>query len=92
MVEQNEIFAFLRPANDAHSLGITSIGSLIEKCGYKVIYADAKIANALETISSIDSASYIVNWISENNISQLGFSYRLDPTMVNISLVNYTTC
>lgn len=79
MVEQNEIFAFLRPANDAHSLGITSIGSLIEKCGYKVIYADAKIANALETIFSLDSSSYIVNWISENNISQLGFSYRLDP-------------
>lgn len=78
-MQQQEVFGFIRPGNDVHSLGISSVGRLLEKCGYKVLYGDKQIAAATETISNPDSISLLTKWIFTYNISRLGFSYRLDP-------------
>ena len=42
-VTENEIFGFIRPEIDAHTLGISTVSKLVEDCGYRVIIADATI-------------------------------------------------
>lgn len=74
-----EIFGLIRPEVDAHTLGVSAVGRLIENCGYKVYYGDTIIAQALSKISKIDNISLLISWIKTNKISRLGFSYRLDP-------------
>ena len=72
-------FGFIRPEIDAHTLGISNIGKLLEDCGYKVFNGDTKVSYAVAHISSLENASFLINWISVNKITALGFSYRLDP-------------
>lgn len=78
-VKNNEVFGFIRPYNDAHSLGISTIGKLLEECGYNVFYANAEITKAITKISKIENISLLIKWIYDNKITRLGFSYRLDP-------------
>ncbi|MDR2010386.1 MAG: hypothetical protein LBQ22_07885 [Bacteroidales bacterium] len=78
-VENNEIFGLIRPYNDVHSLGISSVGKILEDCGYKVIYGDIMISEAIVSISRSENISLLIKWIRDNKISRMGFSYRLDP-------------
>jgi len=75
----NSVFGLIRPYIDVHSLGITSVGQLIEECGLKVVYGNADINNAVAHISKLDNISLLIKWISQNKITHLGFSFRLDP-------------
>ncbi|GAB1474493.1 hypothetical protein MASR2M69_19340 [Bacteroidota bacterium] len=74
-----EIFGLVRPENDAHTLGIYSVAKLIEDSGYKVIIGDVQISRAISNITKPNNFSILSNWISKNNITRLGFSYRLNP-------------
>ena len=78
-VDESEIFGFIRPVVDVHTLGISSVAKLVSDCGFKVCIGDAGIADATGKFASIDSISMVGHWICANNISRLGFSYRLDP-------------
>ncbi len=78
-VSDNDIFGFIRPAVDAHTLGIAVISGLLADCGYKVHIGTAGIAQALDKIQKIDNISLLGRWIIRHNITRLGFSYRLDP-------------
>lgn len=78
-VHDNEVFGFLKTHVDVHTLGITTIANLLRDCGYKTLIAGDEIGVAVETIGSLNSASLVCRWIRQNNISRLGFSYRLDP-------------
>ena len=80
IVNRNDIFGLIRPDIDAHTLGISTVATLIEECGYKVIIGDAKINAAVSGINKTDNFSLLSNWISKNKITRLGFSYRLDPS------------
>lgn len=77
---QNTIFGFIRPGNDAHTLGVSSISNILEDCGYKTVIANAAIANAVTIADKLSGISLLTQWIISNNISYLGFSYRLDPS------------
>jgi len=72
-------FGLIRPDIDVHSLGISTIGKMLQDCGYKVIYGNALINHAVAHISKLDNISLLINWIHENKITHLGFSFRLDP-------------
>jgi hypothetical protein len=74
-----EIYGFIRPGNDAHTLGVSSIASLLEDCGYKVLIADAKLSNAITNLSVPENQTLFVNWLEINRVTRLGFSYRLEP-------------
>lgn len=78
-INSNEIFGLIRPDIDAHTLGISAVGKLIQDCGIKVVIGNAPISKALSEISKIENISFLNRWILENKISRLGFSYRLDP-------------
>lgn len=73
------VFGFIHPGNDVHTLGISSIGSLLEDCGYTVKIAGYDVSNALVNLRSPANQSLFLKWIDTYNITNLGFSYRLDP-------------
>jgi hypothetical protein len=61
------MFGFIKPKVDAHTLGISTISDFLKICGYKVHF-----------LQSLDSRE-ISEWIEQNKITVIGFSYRLDP-------------
>ncbi len=80
-----EIFGFIRPHVDAHTLGVAVISGLLKDCGYKVCIGDAAIAQAADEIWKIDNISLLCSWIQTENITRLGFSYRLDPSNAQLA-------
>jgi len=75
----NEIYGFVKPAVDVHTLGISTISNLLKSCGYKTIIANDEVAEAVSTIQKINNFGILRKWITDNNISRIGFSYRLNP-------------
>jgi hypothetical protein len=72
-------YGFLKSGIDAHTLGVTHIGQLLEDCGFKVFISNARVSSAVDKISEFHYFEVIKKWILLNNITHLGFSYRLDP-------------
>lgn len=85
IVNRNDVFGLIRPDNDAHTLGISAVATLIEECGFKVIIGDAGITAAVAEIQRPENISLLCRWISGNKITRLGFSYRLDPADAQLS-------
>lgn len=78
-LERDEIFGLLKTKVDVHTLGLTSISSLLSECGYKSLIAPTEVCHALESVKSENNFSKVSRWILENSITRVGFSYRLDP-------------
>ena len=74
------VYAFLKPAHDAHTLGIQSAASLLQDCGYTVIRAGARQELALSYINDDRAKEDIVDWIRRNKINRIGITYRLDKS------------
>ncbi len=75
----NEIFGFVKPAVDVHTLGISIFSNLLKDCGYITHIAPNEVNEAIIDIQKLNNYSYIKKWILSNRITRLGFSYRLDP-------------
>lgn len=78
-VRRGEVFGFVRPYVDAHTLGVATVEQLLHDCGYRTVIADARICEATGRPSRLDNVAILERWIKEQGISRLGFSYRLDP-------------
>lgn len=79
MVSKNETFGLIKTLVDAHTMGVHAAAALISDCGYRVKISPTFVEYAMERISSKSSQKVILDWIDDNNISHIGFSYRLDP-------------
>lgn len=79
MLLEDEIFGFIKPHVDVHTLGISTISNLLMDCGYRVHIAPNEINQAIQNIHKLDNIGLIIKWIQEKRITRLGFSYRLDP-------------
>lgn len=75
----NDIFGFMKPLVDVHTMGIFTIANLLRDCGYKVHIAPDNVNHALEDIHKLNNYSLVKRWILDNQINRIGFSYRLDP-------------
>lgn len=75
----NDVFGFIKPQVDVHTMGIYTIANLLRDCGYKVVVADDEIGEAIEDLKKINNYGLLKKWILDNHISRIGFSYRLDP-------------
>ncbi|MDR2410260.1 MAG: hypothetical protein LBE13_19415 [Bacteroidales bacterium] len=75
----NEIFGFVKPSVDVHTLGISTISNLLKSCGYKTHIATDEISEAVTHIQKLNYFGIFRKWIIDNQISRIGFSYRLDP-------------
>lgn len=74
-----DVFGFIKPLVDVHTMGIFTMANLLRDCGYKVHIANDDVAEAVENIYKLNNYSLVKKWILDNNINRLGFSYRLDP-------------
>ncbi|MDR1881492.1 MAG: hypothetical protein LBR26_01770 [Prevotella sp.] len=79
VLSDNEVFGFIKPHMDAHTLGVSIISNLLKNCGYAVHVAPMTVSESIANIQNVNNFSLFKKWIMENNISRLGFSYRLDP-------------
>jgi hypothetical protein len=77
--KMKSVFALIKPSVDVHTLGISSFKELLEEAGYEVIMGDKEISSSLEEPYKLNNAALISDWIKKNNVTSLGFSYRLDP-------------
>ncbi len=77
--EKNETFGLIKTLVDAHTAGIHAAAALLRDCGYRVLISPKPIEYAMERIASESYQKVVLDWINENNITRIGFSYRLDP-------------
>jgi hypothetical protein len=78
-LKKSDCFGLVRPAVDAHTLGISSVEQILRDCSLVAVVADAVTCEAFGTPQSPASAAVIERWLRENRVTALGFSYRLDP-------------
>lgn len=74
----NAKYGFIKPAIDAHTMGINSAAELLRDCGYDVIVADDLVAKAMNDYKHELRRKVVVDWIITHKIERLGISYRLD--------------
>ncbi len=78
-LKKSDRLGFIRPALDAHTLGIYSAAQLLADCGYASVIANRQVCAACERPELAINASPIREWILQNRLTAIGFSYRLDP-------------
>ena len=74
-----DVFGFIKPLVDVHTMGVYTMANLLRDCGYKVFVAKDDVAEAVEKIQKVNNYSLVKRWIVSNGINRIGFSYRLDP-------------
>jgi len=75
----NRKFGFIKPGIDVHTLGISYAADLLEVCNFDIFVADNYTCKAIENLKEKKNAEKFVAWIKNYNITELCFSYRLDP-------------
>ena len=75
----NDVFGLLKTSIDVHTLGLSTVYHLLLDCGYRCYISPEDVSVAVEDIKKINNYGIIKQWINQNHISVLGFSYRLDP-------------
>ncbi|MEY8304152.1 hypothetical protein [Anaerosalibacter bizertensis] len=83
-----DIFAFIKPSLDAHTLGLISATELLRDCGYEVIIGDKIVSEAMDNIKHEPNQQRVLDWIVENKITHIGISYRLDEDEA-VNMVGY---
>ena len=83
-----DIYGFIKPALDAHTLGVNSAAELLRDCGYEVVIADDETAIALNDYRHEINRKKVVDWILKNKITRVGISYRLDKDDA-VNMVGY---
>jgi hypothetical protein len=79
-IRDDDVFGFVRPTVDAHTLGISYLVQILKDTGYACVIADKSITNTLNRIQSSDNRIIFKRWLEIHRISLLGISYRLDPS------------
>ncbi len=77
-VVSQDVFGFVKPLVDIHTMGIYTIVNLLRDCGFKVVVAKDDVNEAIENVQKLNNYSLLKKWIVDNQINRIGFSYRLD--------------
>lgn len=75
---RGDVIGLAKTEVDAHTLGISRIEEILTESGFKTIVSNNTLTKAFSDPKVPENFSLIRNWISENRISVLGFSYRLN--------------
>ena len=78
-IVSNDVFGFIKPLVDIHTMGVYTMVNLLRECGYKVVVAKDDVSEAIEDLRKVNNYSLFRKWLDDNHINRLGFSYRLDP-------------
>ena len=74
-----DVFGFIKPLVDVHTMGMFTMANLLKDCGYKVYIANDAINEAVEKVQKLNNYGLIKQWILNHRINRICFSYRLDP-------------
>lgn len=77
---KTDIFGFIKPAVDVHTLGMSTMANILRQCGFTVHIAPPEVMKAAEDIHKANNVSRVVQWITDSGINIIGYSYRLDPS------------
>lgn len=78
-VISKDVFGFVKPIVDVHTMGVYTIVNLLRDCGYKVYLSKDDVNIALENIHKLNNYGLVKKWILDKRVTRLGYSYRLDP-------------
>ena len=78
-LKSGEIFGFIRPSLDTHTLGINYVTKLLNEAGYKTVVGGRLVTDCFNELEIFGRLSILIDWIKSNRISRLGVSYRLGP-------------
>lgn len=70
-------YAFLKPRNDAHTLGISAIQSALKSSSQEVANTPLELA-LTKPSGELMQIEALMKWLIDEKISHFGFSYRLD--------------
>lgn len=76
--EPRTVYAFLKPAIDAHTLGLISAAELLRDCGYQVEIAPHPIQEAIVSYQDEHSLKLVLDWLENSKARHFALSYRLD--------------
>jgi hypothetical protein len=76
---RSDRFGLVRPAVEAHTLGVSSVEQILRDCGYEAVVGDAAACDAFGRPEDAGNLAVIEQWLRRHRITILGFSYRLDP-------------
>lgn len=79
VASKKETFGLIKTLVDAHTMGIHAAAALLHDCGYCVVISPKNVEFAMERISTESNQKVILDWIDDNKVTHIGFSYRLDP-------------
>ncbi len=71
-------YAFLKPAIDAHTLGLITATELLRDCGYQVELAPHPIQEAIVRYRDDASLDKVLDWLQLSRARHFALSYRLD--------------
>lgn len=74
-----DVFGFIKPLVDVHTMGVFTIANLLMDCGYIVYVAKDDVNEAVQDLRKLNNYGLLKKWILDKKITRLGFSYRLDP-------------
>ena len=66
-VNSIDVFGFVKPVVDVHTMGIYTIANLLRDCGYKVHLAKDDVNAALENIQKVNNYSLVKRWILDKS-------------------------
>jgi len=78
-ITKADCLGLVRPAVDAHTLGLSSVEQLLRDCGYQTVIAGAAVCEAFAKPEEPVSVGAIRRWLKEQRVTILGLSYRLSP-------------
>lgn len=78
-IDNSDVFGLLKTTIDVHTLGVSTAYHLILDCGYKCFVSTEEVSSAVEDIKKLNNFGVVKQWIEKNQITILGFSYRLGP-------------
>ncbi len=81
MTEQialGDIIGLAKTQVDAHMLGLSRADELLRESGFKTAVAEPHVCKAFSDPAQTANSALIRKWLTENDVSVLCFSYRLD--------------
>jgi len=78
-ISLHDVVGLVKPAIDAHTLGILSFAQILRDCGIRTEIANEQVSAELDVLAERASIDALSRWIHAKRIDVIGFSYRLDP-------------
>ena len=75
----SDIFGFMKPLVDVHTMGIFTMANLLRDCGYKVFIAPDDVSQAIEDIHKLNNYSLVKGGYSKIRLTELDSAIGLTP-------------